>query len=250
MTDYLIESASLIGGRNENQDCYRSEETASGLLAVVCDGMGGVNGGRIAAELAVKVIFDQFALPQGMDPREALENAISKANEAVFTEGSETPGLLGMGTTVTALLVNDHYALAAHVGDSRIYQLRQGKKIFRTFDHSVVFEWVSSGVLTEEEARLSPYSNIISRVLGTHPRTEADISDKLPYKKGDRFLLCSDGIWGALPEPELIQRISNDKSVRAVLIDLVTFIDRLGFAEGGRHDNMTGILIEMQENSI
>jgi serine/threonine protein phosphatase PrpC len=212
--------------------------------------MGGMNGGRIAAELAVKVIFEQVSEPGGIVPRDVMIKAISKANETVFMEGRSTPGLWGMGTTVTALLINENHAVCFHVGDSRIYQFRDAKILYRTFDHSRVFELVSSGILTEEEARISPQSNIITRALGTHPRIEITVSDELPYKKSDRFLLCTDGIWGALPENELTQMVSVKKDVRDVTNNLITFIDRLGIEKGGMHDNMTAVLIEMQDESI
>jgi PPM family protein phosphatase len=250
MTDYLIASASMIGGRAENQDCFRAEETAYGLLAVVCDGMGGENGGRIAAELAVSEIFKHTLLIGGNSPQEAIANAITKANETIFKESRSKPWLMGMGTTVTALIVNEKHAVCYHAGDSRIYHLRHGNKLFRTFDHSQVFEFVSLGILTEEEARVSPGSNIITRALGTRPEIEITASNELTYKNGDRFLLCTDGIWGALPEIKLIQMASMEQPIEEVLNCLMTYIDRLGVENGGIHDNMTAILIEIRKDSV
>lgn len=249
MADYLVATESLIGGRAENQDSYRIGETEHRLLAIVCDGMGGLNGGKIAAELAVKTIFKQVISSGGISPRKSLMNAITEANKVILSEGMSTPGLHGMGTTVVALLVNENFALAAHVGDSRIYQLRDGAKIFRTFDHSLVFEWVNEGILTEEEARISPHCNIINCALGTNPHLDISISDGLSYKQGDRFLLCTDGIWGALPEPEIIRMASIQQPVSEVLNNLINSIDRLGVDKGGGHDNMTAILIEMENDS-
>ncbi len=250
MTNYSFASESLIGGRSENQDCFLTMETKYGFLAIVCDGMGGMNGGRIAAELAVKVIIDQLLSGSQTGQREALTSAISQANATIFHEGRSTPGLKGMGTTITALLIDSNHAIACHVGDSRIYHLRDGNKLFRTFDHSLVFELMSLGILTEEEARTSPQSNVITRALGTHPNIEITISDEMLYKKSDRFLLCTDGIWGALPEPELLRMAASHQPVNEALKELVTFVDSLGAEKGGMHDNMTGILIEVLTDSL
>lgn len=247
---YKIESASLIGGRAENQDCYRIAETAYGLLAVVCDGMGGAKGGKIAAELAVGKIFEEVPIVRGNSAEEMIMNAISKANETIFKESRRNPGLFGMGTTLTALLINENHAICFHVGDSRIYQFRNGKILFRTFDHSWVFEKVRLGILTEEEARVSPESNIITRALGTRPNAEVTVSEELSYIKDDRFLLCTDGIWGAVTETQLTEIVSLDKPIEEVVKHLTAYIDQLGIEEGEMHDNMTAVLIEMQNNSI
>jgi serine/threonine protein phosphatase PrpC len=250
MTHYTIASASLIGGRAENQDCFRVEETVYGFLALVCDGMGGAYRGKIAAELAVGEIFRLVSGSSEITSREVILSVISKANETIFRQGRIKPWLFGMGTTITALLINENHAVCSHVGDSRIYQFRDGKIIFRTFDHSLVFDYVRSGILTEEEARVSPESNIITRVLGTRPEVEITVSDDLTYKRGDRFLLCTDGIWGALPEIRLTEMASSEKSPEEVVNHLIAYIDGLGVAGGGMHDNMTAVLIEMQVDSL
>jgi PPM family protein phosphatase len=250
MIRYEIASASLIGGRTENQDCFKYTETSLGLLAVVCDGMGGMNGGRVAAELAVSNIFEVVLASPEDNPKEVIRKAILKANSTIFRESRIKPGLCGMGTTATVLLLNENYAICFHVGDSRIYHFREGKILFRTFDHSKVFDLVRLGILTEEEARVSPESNIITRALGTRPDVEVTVSDELSYIKGDRFLLCTDGIWGAVPETQLTEKVSLDKPIEEVVKHLTTFIDRLGMKEGGIPDNMTAIMIEMQNHSM
>ncbi|MDP4271941.1 MAG: protein phosphatase 2C domain-containing protein, partial [Bacteroidota bacterium] len=149
-----------------------------------------------------------------------------------------------MGTTITALLISRDNAYSFHVGDSRIYHIREGKILFRTFDHSRVFEMVHLGLLTEEDARISPMSNIITKVLGTEPVVEITCSPALSYIKGDRFLLCTDGIWGALPEKELIRMVSMNKPVAEVLEKLTSYIDDLGKKGFTNYDNMTAVLIE------
>ena len=106
---------------------------------------------------------------------------------AILEAGNENPSLKGMGSTATVLLLSDKSAFVAHVGDSRVYQIRSGKKIFRTFDHSMVFELVKQKVITEEQARLSAQSNIITRALGMQPDLQVDVVER-PYEKGDRFV--------------------------------------------------------------
>ena len=206
---------SRIGGRAENQDSYLSKQTERGFVVTVCDGMGGGPGGKTASAIAVNEII------AGIDEAnkdEATANviikAIRRANMAIIEAGNETPALKGMGSTATVLLLTDQSAFVAHVGDSRIYQFRGRKKVFRTFDHSMVFDLVKQKVITEEQARLSAQSNVITRALGAKPDVEVEVQE-VPYLKGDRFLLCSDGIHG----------------------------------EGGGHDNLTIALVETRINS-
>ncbi len=242
---FNIASTSLIGGREENQDCYKYAETSIGLLALVCDGMGGAKGGKEAAELAVNKIFREISHPVKESPIELITKAIEKANHAIFRESIKNSWLSEMGTTVTALLINEENAFTFHIGDSRIYHFREEKILYRTFDHSKVFEMVHLGLLSEEEARISPMSNIITKVLGTEPVVEVTCSPALTYNAGDRFLLCTDGIWGALAEKDLIKMASVKRPLNEILEQLTSYIETLGKKGGGRYDNMTAVLIEI-----
>ena len=196
---------SRTGGRDENQDSYGYAQTAWGFLVTVCDGMGGGPGGKTASTIAVNEIV---AGVEGASKDEEVSNilikAIRRANMAIIEAGNENPSLKGMGSTATVLLLSERAAQIAFVGDSRIYQLRGKRKVFRTFDHSMVFDLVKQNVITEEQARLSAQSNIITRALGIKPDVEVDIQE-LPYEKGDRFVLCSDGIHGTMPEKQLLK---------------------------------------------
>lgn len=242
---------SRIGGRSENQDSCGFIDTKLGLLVTVCDGMGGGPGGKTASSIAVAEIIKGVT---EADESETIANilikAIRRANMAIIQKSDEDPNLKGMGSTATALLINYQSAIVAHVGDSRIYQLRNGKKIFRTFDHSMVFELVKQKVITEEQARLSAQSNVITRALGIKPDLEVEVKE-LAYEAGDRFLLCTDGIHGTMPEKELIKIVTNSKiSLGVSLDDLVTKVDSLGHEKGGGHDNLTAAIIETKSNSI
>lgn len=239
------------GGRAENQDSYGFMQTARGFLLTVCDGMGGGPGGKTASTIAVQEIL--AGVTEAADDEEIpniLIKAVRRANMAVLNQGSETPALKGMGSTATVLLLNERAAYVAHVGDSRIYQLRSRRKVFRTFDHSMVFELVKQKVITEEQARLSAQSNVITRALGIQPDMEVDVAE-LPYEKGDRFMLCSDGIHGTMPEPELIKMVTNRKQALGAVVDnIATTVDNMGRNHGGGHDNLTIAVIEAKKNSI
>jgi protein phosphatase len=143
-----------------------------------------------------------------------------------------------MGTTATAAIVSKECATVAHFGDSRIYQFRGGKRVFRTTDHSFVFELVKAGTLTEEQARLSAQSNIILKALGVDCDVTPDVS-VLPYLKGDRFALCTDGFWGVFSEEEFIRLLTKKGVLKEVLWDMTKDVNRIGIENGGGHDNYT-----------
>lgn len=240
---------SRIGGRQENQDCAGVRDTTLGLLVVVCDGMGGMQGGQIASTTAVTTIMSFFEnIDKQADPAMALVKAINEANAQIIAKGQEDPNLRGMGTTVTALLKTPKSAIVAHVGDSRIYQFRGGKKVFRTFDHSMVFEMVKKKVLTEEQARLSAQSNVILKALGVKPEVEVECQE-IPYLKGDRFVLCSDGFWGAMPEEEFIALVTKKDNANQVLTTTANKIESIGKKKGGDYDNLTAAIVEIESNS-
>ena len=240
---------SRIGGRDENQDSYGYRNVPMGAAVVVCDGMGGAQGGKYASMIAVNAILDYLSQQdENGDTGKALYEAISYANMAIIQTGMENPSLYGMGTTVTALILNKQCATVAYVGDSRIYQLRGKNKVFRTTDHSMVFEMVKGGVMTEEQARCSNQSNVILKALGINTEVEADIY-KLPYLENDRFILCSDGFWGAMPEPEFLKLVSKKEYLGYLIEAAANKVDNVGNAKGGHHDNLTAAIIDVKCNS-
>ena len=241
---------SRIGGRKENQDSAGLKETKLGYLVVVCDGMGGMQGGSVASQLAVQTILETVAsADKQSNPSMTLIKAIRNANMAIIEEGQNNPNLQGMGTTVTALLLTPYSALTAYVGDSRIYQLRKGKKVFRTFDHSMVFEMVRKKVISEEQARLSAQSNVILKALGITPDIEVEIEER-PYLKGDRFILCTDGFWGAMPEDEFVRHLSENNPINKILDSTANVVESIGRNSGNEYDNLTAAILEMNNNSI
>lgn len=245
----MLVGESKIGGRKENQDSFGYFENDNRLLVVVCDGMGGANGGKIASTMATQIIINEFAKSESDNNAEILVSAIIKANETVYNRSVQDNNLKGMGTTVVAIIIDDDCATVAHVGDSRVYQIRGKNKVFRTFDHSMVFELVKRNAITEEQARLSAESNVILRALGTKASIDVELSKDLPFEKGDRFLLCSDGICGALPEKELLKILFSRKEINDVNQKLVKHVDSLGHESGGNHDNLTAAFIQTSKNS-
>lgn len=227
------------GGHTDNQDNAGFVDTPLGLLVVVCDGMGGGPGGRTASLMAVDTILNVLSETAEHTPREdALTFAIEKANDIIYSKAKETPELRGMGTTVAAVLINEKSAVIAHAGDTRVYQLRKGSIVFRSSDHSYVADLVRQKKISEEEARNHPQSNIVTRALGIKPSVEIEL-DEIPFLRGDRFLVCTDGIWGMLPQCDLVKKISQAKGIGELTSSLTEEIDSIGQANGGNHDNLT-----------
>ena len=236
---------SFIGGRKENQDSYGTATTPAGMLVVVCDGMGGGPAGKTASTLATQAIIDYVSgAPTDRNPSDIMHEAGKAANEAVIGAVEKDPSLMGMGTTCVCVLLTGRKAYIMHVGDSRCYQLRKGHSIFRTSDHSYVGAMVKSGQMTEEEARTSSHSNIITRAIGIDRDLIIDV-DTVDYEPGDRFALMSDGIWGAMPEPQLIVSLSSSEGPSQIVEEMTGRVDRIGINKGGTHDNLTLALVEV-----
>lgn len=241
------------GGRIDNQDSCGYADTPLGLLVVVCDGMGGGPGGKLASSVAVETIINMVkAHPASDDRKKVITEAVSTANINLLNIVAQKSALSGMGTTVTALLINERSAIVAHVGDSRVYQFRRGQKKFRTYDHSRVFEFLKKGeqgIKTEEDARLSSMSNIITRALGHGAEVKPDVAE-LPYEKGDRFMLCTDGVWGCMPEKELVKIAGGTKEMSGAIESLFITVNDIGINNGGTHDNFSAAFVETTSNSI
>lgn len=237
------------GGRPENQDDFAFSDTPLGFLVVVCDGMGGGPGGKTASSVAKAEIVRSLmhATPQ-MSISEALCQAAAAADSALKTYIARDQRLAGMGSTFVAILIRQSSAIIAHAGDSRCYRLHRGRMVFRTHDHSLVGELVRKRSLTEEQARTSPQSNLITRGLGSVSNTQPDV-DIVPYCQGDRFVLCTDGVWGIMEQSQLLSRFREMKNLSTDVLRMADEIDRIGFGQGGHHDNHTFVVIDMEANS-
>lgn len=238
------------GGRQENQDDMTFIDTPLGFLAIICDGMGGGPGGKTASYIAKYEISKTLCECTSQIPRgHALKLATSRANDALEKKMNDVPSLQGMGSTFVAVLINKDSAFVAHAGDSRCYLVRGNRCVYRTQDHSLVGELVRKKALTEEEARLSPQSNVISRGLGSTTSHVPEI-EEIPYKKGDRIVLCTDGVWGIMLHTELLKRFTQNNTPQQVVTSISSEVDNIGFSQGGHHDNHTIAILDLGNSSI
>ena len=240
---------SMIGGRPENQDDMVYLDTPLGFLIVICDGMGGGPGGKTASYIVKHEIAEAICECSPQTPRDhALKMAAARAHQALEDKMRENPALTGMGSTFVAVLLNSQSAVIAHAGDSRCYRLHGKRCLFRTQDHSLVAELVRKKVMTEENARQSPQANVITRGLGSTNNHVPEI-DETPYKKGDRFVLGTDGVWGTMQHQELLKVFTQPKDQQQLLTDLSSQVDNIGFSKGGGHDNHTIAMFELEKDS-
>ena len=192
--------------REENQDAtsfYRTSDDVWTLL-IVCDGMGGHAGGRQAAAMASEGIGQEFAnRVSSSAPIDALRDSIKVVNRKIVEHAEVNTELRGMGTTCVVLAVARNQAYVAHVGDSRVYRIRPGSVEQVTKDHSYVQRMIDSGILTPEQAEEHPDANMLMRCLGGRPDVEVDVIGPEPIVAGDRYLLCSDGLWGQVNAAEI-----------------------------------------------
>ncbi len=204
-------SKSDIGLRREtNQDfCMTGEFPGGAVWAIVCDGMGGHNGGSTASRVATETMSETLVsgYREDMNPddiRSLLELAVECANKSVFEMSLHVQGLDGMGTTVVAVIAKSNIAYVIHAGDSRAYFCSDSEVRRITTDHSIVQMLIDSGELTPEQARLHPYRNRITRALGTEPElcTDYNTVDFLP---GSKILICTDGLSNYITDEELQQ---------------------------------------------
>ncbi len=237
------------GGRPENQDDFAFSDTPLGFLVVVCDGMGGGPGGKTASSVAkAEIVRSLMHATSQMSIQEALCQAAATADAALKAYIAHDQRLAGMGSTFVVILIRQSSAIIAHAGDSRCYRLHRGRMVFRTRDHSLVGELVRKRALTEEQARTSPQSNLITRGLGSVSNTQPDV-DIVPYCRGDRFVLCTDGVWGIMEQSLLVSRFRNMQDLSTDVPRMADEIDRIGFGQGGHHDNHTFVVIDMEANS-
>ena len=182
----------------ENEDRFGQR----GHLFVVADGMGAHAAGELASRMATEAIAMHYFRTSEDGPTDALRSAIIDANTEIHNRGQQNPEFHNMGTTASALAILPQGAVIAHVGDSRIYRLRDYSLEQLTFDHSLAWEMEASGQIHPDSALgQSIPKNVITRSLGPNPEVVVDVEGPLAIKEGDRFLLCSDGLSGLVGDP-------------------------------------------------
>lgn len=224
--------------RPNNEDAVLLDPSLG--LAVVADGMGGYNAGEVAARTCCEALRAALADSAGdtlATAGERLQAAVRAANRAVFERALLEPSLRGMATTVVAVLVEGARAAVAHVGDSRLYRLRQGQLAPLTRDHSLVQEHIDAGLLDASLARATDYRNLVTRAVGIAPRVEVDIGT-IDLQPGDTLLLCSDGLTDLLTDAQLARLLCQGGPLEEAAQRLVQAAN----AAGGR-DNVSVALV-------
>ncbi|MDR3129715.1 MAG: protein phosphatase 2C domain-containing protein [Tannerellaceae bacterium] len=217
---------SNAGSRLSNEDAiYPQPETLSHRqrLFIVCDGVGGSEKGEVASALACEAIQSYFAAFLEGDPTPEFVQKAIRYTETRFDEYIAChPETQGMSTTLTLLYVGDRYVLVAHVGDSRIYQFREGCIQHRTEDHSLVNSWIKLGKISYDEARNHPQRNIILKAIGSSARpVEAEINVLYDIQEGDSFFLCTDGVLEAVTDESLAELFDGNRPADVIKDSLV-----------------------------
>lgn len=230
---------STFGSRTD-VGCVRDHNEDSLVVApplyVVCDGMGGHAAGEVASEIAVDVVASRA--PDHADAA-ALGQAVEEANLAVIKAAREGVGRAGMGCTCTAAILEKERLVIAQVGDSRAYLLHHGKLQQLTRDHSLVADLVEAGQITEAEARVHPQRSVITRALGSDPRTQPDLFE-INVEAGDRLLLCSDGLSTMLEDDQIEKVLVDFSDPQRCAAQLVNEANGLG-----GYDNVTVIVVDV-----
>jgi serine/threonine protein phosphatase PrpC len=230
--------------RHSNQDACKSGSFSDNCAwAVVCDGMGGANGGNIASGIAVNMISGQIlsSYHEGMTHnsiKNLISSAIFNANLMIHEKAAEDSTLSGMGTTVVVAIIHDDIAHIAHAGDSRAYLITMNTGINQlTIDHSMVQEMVNNGEITEQQAKKHPQKNIITRALGVESSIQIDYCES-EFGSDSLLLICTDGLSNYV-DAEKIYELSQRMNAEGMTDELVTLAK-----DCGGSDNITVVIIE------
>ena len=236
-----VYSATNIGmKRKMNQDYVFASQTPVGNLPnlfAVADGMGGHNAGDYASSHAVRILVDEIREDTDYNPVKVIRHAIETANTEIIEQAQKDEKLRGMGTTMVVATIVGQYAYVANVGDSRLYLIRDDIRQI-TKDHSLVEEMVRSGKLKKEEARKHPNKNVITRAVGVEREVNIDFFD-LRVRKGDKILLCSDGLSNMLEDSEICAIVKSGGDVEERARKLITAAN-----QNGGKDNISVVLVE------
>jgi PPM family protein phosphatase len=239
--------------RAHNEDSIGSDPSIG--LAVLADGMGGYNAGEVASGIAVALISKETretvtrVAPNEVDrasgkpmAERILANLIARANGSIFQAANSQPQYAGMGTTLVVALLCDNQLYVAHVGDSRLYRLRDSELTQLTRDHSLLQEQIDSGMITKEMARRSQNKNLVTRAVGIEPEVEADINT-FEAREGDIYLLCSDGLNDMVEDEDILLTLT---SLQSNLPLAANQLVQMANDNGGR-DNVSVILVRVRK---
>jgi PPM family protein phosphatase len=233
--------------RENNEDSYLyweaegdEEFRQKGRLAVIADGMGGYEGGQEASRLAVETVRAVYDKVFRNDPQAALMEAFAAAHQRIQSYGEDHPQFHGMGTTCTALAVLERQLHFAHVGDSRLYLVRNGGISRLTRDHSYVSRLVETGIVRSEDAETHPQRHILTAALGSGREVATDVSQQaLTLEDGDALVLCTDGLWSLVNEKEVAVAIDANSPADACRELVKSALQR------GGPDNITVLVLRV-----
>jgi serine/threonine protein phosphatase PrpC len=244
----LFETATIsrIGGRANNEDACASLMLQNTGCWVVADGLGGHEGGEVASRAAVDAILESFRRNPELSSR-ALASHLDAAQAAIVAQEKRQGALSGMRSTVVVLVSDGSSVLWAHVGDSRLYYFQNGRVAFQTKDHSLVETMVSAGEVATADFRQHEDRNRLLRALGGHEELRPAIStEKQKLYRGDVLLLCSDGFWGNVTEPEMEADLAKAKTPQEWISHMET---RLLERVSGEYDNYTAVAVSFTSSS-
>jgi PPM family protein phosphatase len=228
--------------RKANEDNLFADANEHRGIFIVADGMGGHAAGEVASEMAVQTITRELADVNDLTRADApsrVSEAMRLANRTVYQRTVSEVEKLGMGTTASAMLLSDTHYIIGHVGDSRIYLSREGQLKQLTRDHSLVQEQVDAGLLTPEQARRHPQSNVITRCIGMGSEIEPDILQGTA-QVGDVFLLASDGLTGMVDDRRISSLLLSKASPERIVNALIAEANN-----NGGIDNITAIVVKV-----
>ncbi len=229
--------------RSSNQDAFLTGQFSDGVVyAIVCDGMGGANGGNIASRLTVDYLSASLKAGYRENMSEnslknLLDSSLYAANVRVFDKSRESKELNGMGTTVVVAIIKDNTAYISHAGDSRAYKINSENIIQLTRDHSIVQSMIEDGKITQEEARVHPRKNVITRALGVEENVNPEFT-VCDFALNETLLLCTDGLTNFVEINNIKDVVlnCNDLDPTAKLIELAN--------NNGGGDNITAVVIK------
>lgn len=205
--------------RTSNEDCILCLPALG--VALLADGMGGHSAGEVASRTAVDTVHAILKQTmRGVSPHERLETALQAAHSVIREKAKHSIRCRGMGTTFIGVIIENGYLHHAHVGDSRLYLLRDQQLTAVTHDHSLLQEFIDQGLYSREEAEEKVSRNILTRALGLEPHVTIDY-DYLKINQGDRFLLCSDGLYDMLSEHELGALLGRSHDIEGIALDML-----------------------------
>jgi PPM family protein phosphatase len=233
--------------RTDNEDSYLywepdtdAEFRRKGRLAIVADGMGGYEGGQEASRLAVETVRHIYDRQTNQDPQAALVAAFHSAHNTILRYAFEHPQFHGMGTTCTALAIVDNHLFFAHVGDSRLYRVRDGSISRLTRDHSYVGRLVENGIVRSEDAESHPQRHILTAALGSGTDIIPNVPEQpIALAENDVLILCTDGLWSLVGEQDLARLAQTQP-----LADACSKLVRMALERGGP-DNITVQLLRV-----